>query len=310
MRKDIDAASALDADEVDAAFNEAKKKAAEAVGRVVPEKRDLLPQGVRKRSPGKFRAYIRWGGMVRYIGTFDNPEQASAAYISVKKDLARADLSTLSADEFDAVFDEARKKAMETVGRVVPKKKNRAGLPRGVRNQKSGKFQAVIWCGNKDRHIGIFGTAEQASAAYMSVRKDLDNANISALGADEINTSFEAAKKNALESVGGFIRALPTGVRKTTSGKFESRIQLNGKGRQIGTFDTLEQASAAYMSARKNLDDGKEVDTVFDEARKSARESVERSGQQKKKFTGQTCTAALEAIKERMAMENGDEYQV
>ena len=50
----------------------------------------------------------------RYIGSFDTPEQASAAYmyLFLKKDLAGAKLSTLSADEVDAAFVAAKKIAL------------------------------------------------------------------------------------------------------------------------------------------------------------------------------------------------------
>lgn len=75
-----------------------------------------LPTGVRKLKHGKFQSAIGWGGKRRYIGTFDNPEEASAAYISVKKDLNDAKVSALGADEVVAIFDSAKKTARESVG--------------------------------------------------------------------------------------------------------------------------------------------------------------------------------------------------
>ena len=177
---------------------------------------------------------------------------------------------------------------------TVAKKKSKTtsdrDLPRGVHTLSSGNFQSTIWWGtcNKQHHIGTFDTPEQASAAYMSARKDLDDANISTVGADEKDAIFDAAKKKALESFGGFVpeeRYLPTGVRKSSSGKFTSYIKWGGKCRYIGTFDTPEQASVAYtcMSVRKDLDDAKlsalgaddEAKATFDEARKKALEMVQ-----------------------------------
>ena len=55
--------------------------------------------------------------MSRYIGTFDTPEQASVAYNSVKNDLEDAKISAFSANAVDAIFDEAKKKAL--VGTLV-----------------------------------------------------------------------------------------------------------------------------------------------------------------------------------------------
>ena len=39
----------------------------------------------------------------------------------------------------------------------------------------------------------------------MSVKKDLGDANISTVGADEKDAIFDAVKKKALESFGGFV---------------------------------------------------------------------------------------------------------
>ena len=237
-----------------------------------------FPRGVGKVSSGRFRASIRWGGKGRYIGTFDNPEQASAAFMSVEKNLLGTKISALGAD---AAFDEARNKAVDIFGGVVAPKRD---LPTGVQKIPSGKFQAKIRFGGKFRGIGTFDTPEQASAAFMSVRKDLDEANPSKLGTEEIDDIFEAAKAKALKSVRVSVpakRELPRGVRKVSTGKFVSQISWGGKERHIGTFDTPDQASAAYVSMRKDLDNANrsavgadELNAAFDAAKKKAREAA------------------------------------
>jgi hypothetical protein len=96
-------------------FQAAKANFLEAVGG--SSERDL-PQGFtmeRDRHRGKFKSRIRWGEKQRHIGRFDTPKQASAAYMSVRKDLAGVNPSALSADEVDAVFDAAKKKALDSV---------------------------------------------------------------------------------------------------------------------------------------------------------------------------------------------------
>ena len=55
--------------------------------------------------------------------------------------------------------------------------------------------------GGKYRNIGSFGTPEQASAAYMSVRKDLDDAKRSVVSAVKVDYVFAASQKKALEAV-------------------------------------------------------------------------------------------------------------
>lgn len=56
------------------------------------------------------------------------------------------------------------------------------------------------------RHIGTFDAPEQASVAHMSVRKDLDDTKLSLCGAGEVNALFDATKKKALETIGGYKR--------------------------------------------------------------------------------------------------------
>ena len=244
-----------------------------------------LPTGVRGLSSRNFQSQINWDGKNRHIGTFDTPEQASAAYELVRNDLDDAKLSGFGADEVGGIFDAAQKKAVEAVGGFFTR-----DLPKGVYKTTSGKKlkSSIKWSG-KQRYIGSFDTPEQASAAHVSMRKERDNVELLILSADEVNAAFDAARKKAVEAVGGFIsrkraktseRVLPQGVyKKSSSGRFESKIKRGGKQRYIGSFDPLEQASAAYMSVKKDLDDVKlsgfgadEVDDVFDAAKKKALE--------------------------------------
>ena len=251
-----------------------------------------LPTGVYKALSGKrFVSRIKWGRKQRYIGTFDTTEQASAAYVSVKKDLGNIELSALGADEINAAFDAVKKRALESVGgfnqiKKRPKVTSERDLPKGVQRSLSGKrFESKIHWGGTSRYIGTFDSPEQASAAHVLMRKERGDIEISALGADEVNASFDAAKKKALEAVGGFMPSkrartseldLPTGVQKIPSGKFQAKIQWGRKKRGIGTFDTPEQASAAYVSVKKDLVEGANLpaggadkaNDLFDAARK------------------------------------------
>ena len=163
-----------------------------------------LPQGV-TLSRRRFVARTHFGGKDRYVGAFDTPEQASAAYLSVKKDLHDARLLRLGADEVNAILDAAKKKAVEVMGGYVPEKRD---LPPGVYKTLSGTFAARIRWGGTVRYIGTFDTPEQASAAYQSVKKDLAGAKPSKLGGNEVLALFDAmvfdaAQKKAIEAVGG-----------------------------------------------------------------------------------------------------------
>lgn len=47
--------------------------------------------------------------------------------------------------------------------------------------------------------------------------------------------------------------SLPMGVRRAVSGRYVARIACNKKKISIGTFDTAEQAAAAYITKRSEL---------------------------------------------------------
>ena len=48
--------------------------------------------------------------------------------------------------------------------------------------------------------------------------------------------------------------ALPVGVKRTRSGRFEAQINVSGKRIYLGTFDTIPEASAAYQGSVKTLE--------------------------------------------------------
>ena len=164
-------------------------------------------QGLRKvvrknTSSRKFESNIKWGGKARYIGAFDTAEQASAAYLSIKKDLDNAKFSAIGGD---ATFNAAKKKAIESVGGSIPTTKRSTAmrdLPRGVYKTRAGKFVSQITCcGKTNRYIGFFNTPEQASAAYLSVSEDISQVSLSGLGADEADAIFDAAREKAVERI-------------------------------------------------------------------------------------------------------------
>ena len=118
-----------------------------------------------------------------------------------------------------------RKLIRAEAAKAVKKKKSKAsserGLPMGVYKLPSGKFQSKMWWGGKERHIGCFDTPEQASAAFMSVRRDRDRASLSVVGADEVDALFYAARKKAVEVMGGCVpekRELPRASSRCLQG--------------------------------------------------------------------------------------------
>lgn len=46
------------------------------------------------------------------------------------------------------------------------------------------------------------------------------------------------------------------GVHKTRSDRYLARIRIDGQAKHIGVFDTVEEASAAYLIAKRQLHEG------------------------------------------------------
>ena len=257
MKKDLDnrekSSAVRTAEEVDGVFNESRKKALESVG--VAKKR-RLPKGVcQVYLSGKFRTDIWWGKKQRYVGYFDTPEQASAAYVLVRNDLDDGKLSELGPDEVNAAFDAAKEKAIDAVVGVGPKKNkrkvtSRRGRPLGFTQNATGKFVSQRYWGGKNRYIqGGRQTRQRRSEIFLQLQS-----------ADKFGRSW---------------RDLPTGVCKIPcSEKYRSDIWWGNKQRCVGYFYTPEEAFAARMSMMKDLDDANlwalgadKVDAAFDAAK-------------------------------------------
>ena len=256
-------------------------------------------------------AAAREGSATRREAAVPDPVVSAAA--AAVPDGAATSVSTVHADPVYVAFpavstkrpadgvEKKKRKSAEAVTDANKKSKatSERDLPTGVRKLRSGKYESRITWGDKTHYIGVFDIPEQASAAHLSVMKDRDDVELSALGADEVDTLFDAAKQKAVKAEGGFVRRkkklprvggfiprkraktserdLYQGFYKTSSGKFISVVRWGGKLRDIGTFDTPEQASAAFMSVKKYLEDAKlsafgadEVEAAFDAAKTRA----------------------------------------
>ena len=202
-----------------------------------------LPKGVYKTIYGKYRAQMYWRGKNRTIGTFDSVEQASAACMSLRKDLgdaqmrfpshvvanddyrgrkdlAGAILTGPDADEAGALFDAAMKKA---------------------RGGSLADWQKTI-----------------KSAAFI--------------------TAMAEGKNKA--SVAQLDASIPRGVTIRDSGRWQAQIYVAGKSRYIGVFDTRETAALAYEVARTELQKAKAFkniapEEIFSKAKKAAFAAIE-----------------------------------
>lgn len=88
-------------------------------------------------------------------------------------------------------------------------------------------YQAQIVLNGKTRYLGIFPTSEEAAEAYQNAQE-------------------------AALFLSGVPRDLPRGVLQLSSGRYRARVVKEGKVHNLGTFDTVEEASTRADEFRKN----------------------------------------------------------
>jgi len=123
----------------------------------------------------------------------------------------------------------------------------------GVRlNPMSGRWGAEIVKGGQKHSLGYFDTPDAAHAAYLAAKRELHEFGEAAKGVDgnlpirEIKGRQIAAKHGTESGMLGV-----SYVKK--SGRWKARINICGKTRYLGCFDTAEEAAEAYLTARKTL---------------------------------------------------------
>ena len=93
VNNELDKNRSLSAKELDAVFAGTKARALKAAGEQVARKKGGLPRGVNQTFSGRFVASAQYSGVKNpggYIGVFDTPEQASAAYTLVRDELEKS----------------------------------------------------------------------------------------------------------------------------------------------------------------------------------------------------------------------------
>ena len=111
-----------------------------------------LGKGV-ARNGRRFKAGIQSDGKKHYLGTFDTPDEAAAAYAAA---------ASIRHAEF-ACTDQAEATFLENI------RNSRSANPLGKGVYKNGRgFQAQIRHNGKKYYLGTFRTPEEAAAAYKA----------------------------------------------------------------------------------------------------------------------------------------------
>lgn len=104
---------------------------------------------------------------------------------------------------------------------------------------------------------GVKHRRSRLAFLFMTGRfpKDMiDHINGNSLDDRWVNLRAASAMQNAWNHKGRTKKSgTPMGVRKVPSGRYMARIGCKGVQHSLGTFDTIEEASAAYRAARRRF---------------------------------------------------------
>ena len=197
-------------------------------------KKDVKFKGVYKRGE-RFQAMISIDGKTQNLGTFDTPKEAAQAYDRAAIQAGRPTSKLNFLDQVPKNYKPKKKKLdpRNTIGfRGVVKNRNR--------------FQARISIGGNLQHIGTFGTAKEAAEAYdqaaLQAKFPRSELNFSDTPKEEIPRIKKRRITNRRNTTNF------NGVSKAGK-KFQARITIDGKLKQIGTFTKPRDAAMAYDEA-------------------------------------------------------------
>jgi hypothetical protein len=204
--------------------------------------------GVRKRGK-RFGARIRIDGKRRSLGTYDTAKEAALAYdrAVIQHKLPSSKLNYPDGLPID---DEDNEELMNPKKKRRLKSNNSTGY-NGV--YKSGKrFASKIYINRKNKYLGTYATPKEAALVYdrAVVQHKLSSSRLNypdglPIDDEDYKELMNPKKKRRLASTNtsGY-----TGVYK--SGKrFKAQISIDGKNRNLGSYDTPKEAALAFDRA-------------------------------------------------------------
>ena len=232
-------------------------------------KRSSLPRGVYQIGP-RFRTTIYISGKHYHIGTYDTVEEASAAYLTVIQNLSK-----ITTEEFLEIRKELKmkRKKLKMVRKEVKVELTQERLKELLDyNPDTGEFKWRVFCkgmrpdlkaGSLNRggyvYISVDGTHYRANRlAWLYSYGSFPKNNLSPINGirhDIRITNLKEITKNEClrKAVRGNPKCeLPFGVYR---GKlnYVAKIRIPGKTIYIGGYNTVEDAEAAYLTARDEL---------------------------------------------------------
>ena len=178
--------------------------------------------GVYQYKNNKWRARIRVDTKEYHLGYFDTKELAEAAVLKGK----------------DEIKPKPKPKGRRPEGLLIDPEDDERFFERCIGLHSNGYCRI----GHKNLHRLIMDAPDD---------KQVDHINGNKLDNRKCNLRLCSHQQNCCNRSGHKGRDLPKGVYKSTN-KFRSGIRVNGKNIYLGSFDTPEEAHAAYCAASRN----------------------------------------------------------
>ena len=183
----------------------------------------------------KYSAHIVNNSKKEYLGTYDTAKQAAKAY----------DAAAMKLGRLLAKLNFPKKVPPGYIPTNNGLRSNNTSGYRGVSKWKEG-YQANIMIKCKVTHLGLFNTAKQAAIAYdYAVHKHrLPKSwlNFPAMK-HNLNKEPKGKKKRKVSSTGF------RGVQERSLGRYQATLQVGGKRKSLGTYDTGKEAARVYDRA-------------------------------------------------------------
>jgi len=210
--------------------------------------------GVTNTKNGKrYKASITYGGTSKHLGTFDTKEHAAIAYDRAAMAMDRSTAEEVSFSlNYPKMSDREREEALPV--EPVQKKRGNPNQTTGLIGvYKSGKkYRASIVYGGTEHHLGAFDTKEQAGVAYdrFVVDKSTEEVSFTLNYPNMTDPERGEALSEKVEPVQKK-RGIPNrktgliGVAKNGK-KYTAKICIGGTSKNLGSFDSKEQAGITY----------------------------------------------------------------
>lgn len=105
------------------------------------------------------------------------------------------------------------------------------------------RYYARITSKGKNYNLGTYATAEEAHQVYLSAKKHLHEFGNLDGNPALVATAYQKMPRRQNKTG-------VAGVWPRYNGRFQAKIRVDGKTIHLGTFRTVEEASAAYQEAR------------------------------------------------------------